>query len=209
MTKRYKGELGKPIATKQPPKPPGLLTGKSKAEAEAEYAEERRQYLHSTTMRCSTEAVEKLILLFDYYNIPQKDSEGRWDDDRWFRLALALAMDHVPGFRTEPEGLSGRPRKRDQDPYFFWRLYLDVEALKRERESKGQRVAVTEICNTLIKREEYKAHKKGKSLANLYYKASEDVLVRVYLRLVEGIPKERIPEEASYLRELLAKKETP
>ncbi len=70
---------------------------------------------------------EKMALLLDHFGI-SKDS-----DDRWFSLALSLAIRHVPGFRYHS------PKKRSKQAkwrgYRSWELYTDVMQLVQQGQS--------------------------------------------------------------------------
>jgi hypothetical protein len=71
---RWKGELAKPIRIGSIP---------------IETTQPTDHYLRAAI---ENEFAEKLSLLMDHYKITDKDD--------FFNLALALAIDHVPGFRV-------------------------------------------------------------------------------------------------------------
>lgn len=85
---------------------------------------------------------EKFDLLCDYHSI-ERDSP-----DKWRRLALALAIDHVPGFQEKAGGMRGR--KKGLEPT------LEVGLLGRfiELTGKGlsERNAARLIANELERR---------------------------------------------------------
>jgi hypothetical protein len=72
---RYKGELAKPIRV-------GSIPIRATNEEQSEWIEQVIEQ----------EMIEKLPLLMEHYKIADKDD--------YFSLALALAMDHVKGFRV-------------------------------------------------------------------------------------------------------------
>jgi hypothetical protein len=72
--RRYKGELAKPIRV-----------GSIPIKATSEESEKIKRGIQQG-------AIEKLPLLMEHYNIADKDD--------YFSLALALAIDHVPGFQV-------------------------------------------------------------------------------------------------------------
>lgn len=88
---RWKGELAKPIRPKVI-RPQGLAVtdAETVARANEEMEDLYRQAIEETR-------VEKLRLLMDHYGISDKAD--------FFSLALALAIDHVPGFGIDPTPL--------------------------------------------------------------------------------------------------------
>jgi len=88
---RWKGELAKPIRP-QVIRPQGLAVtdAETVARANEEMEELYRQAIDERR-------VEKLSLLMDHYGISDKAD--------FFSLALALAIDHVPGFGIDPTPL--------------------------------------------------------------------------------------------------------
>jgi hypothetical protein len=83
---QWAGELARPIRVRVD-RPRGLAITGPKAVTKA----------NEEMTRLASEAIwarilEKLRLLMEHYSIP---------DDDWFRLAVALAIDHVPGFEIE------------------------------------------------------------------------------------------------------------
>ena len=88
---RWKGELAKPIRPKVI-RPQGLAVTDAETVARANEEMENlyRQAIEETR-------VEKLRFLMDHYGISDKAD--------FFSLALALAIDHVPGFGIDPTPL--------------------------------------------------------------------------------------------------------
>ena len=91
MTKhRWKGELAKPIRPKVI-RPRGLrVTADTVAAANREMDDLYRKAIEK-------EYLAKLILLMDEYGIADKTD--------FFSLALALAIEHIPGFKIDPTPL--------------------------------------------------------------------------------------------------------
>lgn len=72
---------------------------------------------------------KKFDLLFDHYLIPHNDP------DRWRKLALALAQDHVPGFQEKGTKTRGRPKALyGAHEFALWQQFRKlVEAGQSER----------------------------------------------------------------------------
>jgi hypothetical protein len=65
---------------------------------------------------------QKLLLLLDHFKIP------RTDPDCWRKLALCLAVVHVPGFQVAIRRKSGRPRKMTrQEEQSLYQRYLALQ----------------------------------------------------------------------------------
>jgi hypothetical protein len=105
----YPGVLGKPI----PPNPLNtelaLLGPATEEEIKAYWAD-----LYTA----------RLYFLLTHYHIPHAD------EDRWFRLACALAKDHVPGFSVAERG-RGRPKR--------WTTLADFISKHLEPRRRGAR----------------------------------------------------------------------
>ncbi len=92
------------------------------------------------------ELTERLWLLLRHYGISFDDPE------HWYKLALALASEHVPGLRVERRGadLTWNFQKERQ-------LYDDIEAKIREGRTKSKSVnkSARWACRVLAKKEPY------------------------------------------------------
>jgi hypothetical protein len=92
---RWKGELAKPIR-------PKVIRPRGLAVTDAETVARANEKMEDLCRQAiEKRRVEKLRLLMDYYGIA--------DHANFFSLALALAIDHVPGFRIDPT-----PLRREQ-----------------------------------------------------------------------------------------------
>jgi hypothetical protein len=112
------------------------------------------------------EFLKKLRLLMDHYEISDKDD--------WFSLALALAVDHIPGFRVSGVGFeagqdSGAVVYRDgekvgrRETWTGDRLERLLEAVEREKKKSGIRTD-REALSRLARRQEWAQppnHRKG------------------------------------------------
>jgi hypothetical protein len=126
---RWKGELAKPIRIGSIP---------------IETTEPTDHYLQAAI---ESEFAEKLNLLMDHYEITDKDD--------FFSLALALAIDHVPGFRVVPDTplklehgnwgaviLANRGRRRAWTPERLNALIEAVEHTKKKLSISKDREAL-------------------------------------------------------------------
>lgn len=181
MSRRWKGELAQPIKLSPPPNPPTLLT--RNPESEAKYKQEYAKWLNDQKYKFMGEHAIKLAKLCEHYGLDIKEKEK----DVWFELALALAKDHVPGFRVEQAKQSGRPKERDES--FLARLYFDFEQAREERKSKGLPAKITDICSALARDANYQDISK-KTIGNLYQQAKASPLVKLYCLVAPRIPKE-------------------
>ncbi len=156
MTKKFKGELSKPIYVE----PPGLI-----------------EHLHSreTALAKYFEAVqlaraEKLSLLFEHYGVQQGD---------FAELVTALACDLVPGFQVTTERSQvGRPTKWDGISSGY--LVVEIERLRRA----NSHLNVTAAAAHLAKRAPWNEYVSGKnpaeSLRKQYEAAEHDKWTKVF-----------------------------
>jgi hypothetical protein len=132
---KYRGELATPII--EPPESLGLLR-KDNAERKAVLKQ-----------------AAKLPELFKHFEIDPTEK------NRWARLAVALAITHVPGMRVSFDAKSkgGRPGK--------WKAGEDEELLRdAKRVQQGQTMTFAEVVRELLKTERW-----GKeTFENLYVK---------------------------------------
>jgi len=193
------------MKTEPPPDYPTILEDIVNPNAMAEFNTKKRKYLLRSSVHTATECLKKMSELLEHYEIDKNDLVNRW-----FWLAFRLATDHVPGFRVEQEKESGRPQEWDIVSLAI--LYCDVKDVKREREKKELSAKMTDICNSLSKREPYKSrrvsnHKTGitgKTIVNLYERAKESPLVLLFNRFSNN-PNLDPTEELTDFREMLSK----
>jgi len=144
---RWKGELAKPIRPKVI-RPQGLFVtdAETVARANEEMDDLYRQAIEETRL-------EKLRLLMDHYGISDKAD--------FFSLALALAIDHVPGFGIDPTPLRREQisdgvalvvqdnrtgRKLEWPPKRLDSLLSAVEDAKRKHGLSTDREAITVVA---------------------------------------------------------------
>jgi hypothetical protein len=101
--RQYSGKLAKPIVWDAPPTFEGFVSEKRVNDFCKKYNRHQRKVRD----RVDKQTAEKLSLLMDFYGIANKNDMGA--------LALALATEHVPGFKVVPQGDEKRGRKKRWD----------------------------------------------------------------------------------------------
>jgi hypothetical protein len=101
--RQYSGKLAKPIVCDAPPTFEGFVSEKRVKEFWKKYNRHQRKVKDSVDKQIA----EKLSLLMEFYGIANKNDMGA--------LALALANEHVPGFKVVPQGGKKRGRKKMWD----------------------------------------------------------------------------------------------
>jgi hypothetical protein len=145
--RRWKGELAKPIRPKViRPRGLAITDAKTVARANEEMEDLYRQAIEE-------KRAEKLRLLIDHYGIADKAD--------FFSLALALAIDHVPGFRVDPTPLrleqisddlalvvqdNRTGRRREWPPKRLDDLLSAVEDAKRKNGLSTDREAIAVVA---------------------------------------------------------------
>ncbi len=138
---KYAGDLASPIVDR----PPGLL------------ASEEAVSTHETAI--FVEELRRLELLRKYYSIPEEPGE-------WFALSLALARDHVPGFRrVSPPGR----KSTSSDPLGLIAAYVFI-CVERLR-SDDSRLTIAEAAVRLSRISPWKEGRKTPEvIRTLYFK---------------------------------------
>ena len=125
------------MAKKQPPKYPGKLAQPLPLLPEAAHPAE--QSAVAMTEARKKEIGERLWLLLQHYGISFDDRE------HWYKLALRLAGDHVPGFQVERRGTDlAWDYKRERQ------LYRDVLSLMKKGHSASR------ACEILARKGPYR-----------------------------------------------------
>jgi hypothetical protein len=101
--RQYSGKLAKPIVWDAPPTFEGFVSEKRVKEFWKKYNRHQRKMKD----RVDKQIAEKLSLLMEFYGIANKNDMGA--------LALALATEHVPGFKVVTQGDEKRGRKKMWD----------------------------------------------------------------------------------------------
>ena len=100
--RRYSGKLATPIIWDAPPTFEGFVSDERVKGYWKRYNRHQRRVKESVNKQIS----EKLSLLMEFYGIANNDMRA---------LALALATEHVPGFKVVPQGGKKRGRKKIWD----------------------------------------------------------------------------------------------
>ena len=125
---QYQGKLRKPIQMWTEVK--AIMKGESSLEAILKCAASDEWWDRAV--------VERLPLLLDHYGIKHNSIT------RWYELAIALAFDHVPGFRISNSRGPGRPR-RQLSPEDFKEPKRRGRPVERTLESKRGLIELVEL----------------------------------------------------------------
>ena len=151
--KRWKGELSRPIQlTINRPKGLAIIDPETVSKANEEMT-----YLYEKAL--AAKFFDKLRLLMKHYGISEEDD--------WFGLSLALAIDHVPGFRVDhkleiqrdPQGnfvgavTFGRKKVGRRTAWDFDRLERLLTAVQEERRKFGIRTDREALSRLASRRE--------------------------------------------------------
>jgi len=185
LGKLYKGDLNKAIKVPPPPHPPTILS--EKPDYESSHAKHKKE----VDEIISREVSRKMPVLLDHYELDANDA------DVWYKLALKLAINHVPGFDLYGKRQSGR--KSTWNFISHAKLYFDVL-----RETKGQleKENIQAACYHLLKKEPWtwflqeKGFKKpsAKTLQNQFSAARRSPLVKMF----EALPNDHKAKQAFY-----------
>ena len=118
-----------------------LLGGQPTPKEQEEHERKWQQAQHAVTV----EAIRKLGVLKDYYEIDDKDPTS-WP----FLLVLAMARDYFPGFRTD-YGLEPKGRKKTWTVERYLKLHGAVEALKLKNTHRDDAAAIRYLVGQSIK----------------------------------------------------------
>jgi hypothetical protein len=136
----YNGALANPIGLRPPP----TFSGGVSPKRVADYQKRLSRHERANAAMVQRQHAKKLAMLFDHYGIA--------DRENWTALALALAAEHVPGFKVQlPQAKSKRGRKSKWTPERLGELCRTVQLIKRQH-SFNDRQALKFIVNN----QEYK-----------------------------------------------------
>jgi hypothetical protein len=131
--RRFTGELAKPITIRT--QSVTLLTDTPEHRAEVE------KHNNAEFSRAFFESFRKLDLLCAEFNIDTNDAQLKF-----IRLALALAMEFVPGFRVKNLSLAReRGRRKEWGPIRYTQLLADIAKVqtgKKCSDSEASRLVV-------------------------------------------------------------------
>ena len=179
LTKDYKGELKSPITSETFP-PYDLLCS---TVDEEQHQKLKEKYMALESGRIMVAHIRKLFMLLDHYEVDQKS------ENKWYELALQLALNHVPGFRLEIKPVA---KMTKWNPVSYAKLYFDVEGLLSSQ--RGKALSQTAACNILLKREPWNnflnktAHEQSnpaKTLQQAYMRSKSSGFVVFYNQALE------------------------
>jgi hypothetical protein len=117
----YNGALANPIGLRPPP----TFSGGVSPKRVADYQKRLSRHERANAAMVQRQHAKKLAMLFDHYGIA--------DRENWTALALALAAEHVPGFKVQlPKAKSKRRKKRKWTPERLGELYRTVQSIKEQ-----------------------------------------------------------------------------
>ena len=127
-------------------------------------------------------ALKKMPALLDYYEIDQDD------ENKWFKLAMELAMVHEPGFQMQ-ESPSGRTNTWDSNQLLGF--YCLIELIKEEKE-----ITTNHACQIAKKDCFPDSPISIKTLANKYSLAKKDKTAMALYSLALKIDQKKNSNEA-------------
>jgi hypothetical protein len=131
----YNGALAEPIMLRPPP----TFWGAAVPKRIAAYQKKLSRHQRASAAVVQRQRSRKLALLFDHYGIADKEDMAK--------LALALAVAHIPGFKVQfPEAKSKKGRKRKWHPDRLEELHRTVQSIKQQHRFTD-RHALTFIVN--------------------------------------------------------------
>jgi hypothetical protein len=135
----YKGALAKPIGLRPPP----TFSGGVVPKRVADYQKRLSRHERANAAMVQRQHAKKLAMLFDHYGIAGKEN--------WAALALALAAEHVPGFKVQlPKAKPKRGRKPKWTPERLEELYRTVQSVKQQHLNDRQ------ALKFIVNNQEYK-----------------------------------------------------
>lgn len=172
-----KGPLTAPLRPPdQPPDyPTALLTGTDPLAVE-EWKDKYEEWRTNAGIEMGLAAIEKLGALLDHYGI-QRDAE-----ERWFNLALKLALDYVPGFQVERKPVP-KGRRLKWTEMRLAALHCAVMTENLRRRDVGLAESDIDACRRLAKTDAWRGWGEAKTLCNKLGEARTSLLVQ----MIEGM----------------------
>jgi hypothetical protein len=173
--RRYRGKLAIPIRILgSPPTFSGAVTGERAKRSRRKY----RQHQEKVEAFVRDQREERIRLLHKHYGIPSRDMEA---------LALALAEEHVAGFKVIDDAQQKRGRKKLWDGPKLQALYYDVQAVRA-----GKRCSDRQALKVIAKDPSFSAkwaapngRDPSKWLETLESRLSD---AKRYVRFIESLP---------------------
>ncbi|NLZ41033.1 MAG: hypothetical protein GX886_07230, partial [Comamonadaceae bacterium] len=170
--------LSEPLKpTKARPRPPTLLEQAGDPASVARWKEADAQWSAEASADLGLQATGKMLLLLDQFGI------ARDHEERWFLLALRLAIEHEPGFKVasdEPRRI-GRPKSWTD--MLRTDLYCRVQLENADREARGLARSDTDVCRLLAREERWGAWGSQKVLYNQLQLAKHSKMVQMIERI--------------------------
>jgi hypothetical protein len=132
--RRYAGELATPIIWPAPPTFEGAVTDERVQNFWRDYENHQRD----VEQRVTQKILQKMSLLIKHFEIADEDDAAA--------LALALATEHVPGFKIVQEGKPKKGRKKYWDGEKLMALHSAVQQV-RHHHNFNDRLALKFISN--------------------------------------------------------------
>lgn len=128
-----------------------------------------REAFHRETLRVTNDAVRKLELLVDHYQVE------RGNPYQWQILAFRMARQFIPGFQITARPVVGAPL--DWGPVELAGLFLEVEALTK------QGMSAMDACRTLLRAQDgswrYPRCRSAKTIYRRYQQSKKSAYVRL------------------------------
>lgn len=141
------------------------------SEGDPDTAKEHERITQEELERTLNERLRKLPLLFDKFRISQDKPE------KWFMLALALAIKHEPGFQFQQP--SGRPNKWDSQLLPLWAT-VQLAIAKKE-------ISVSNACKNLATTYKDRGITK-KNIEDRYHEAAKLKNAVAYKKMLDDFP---------------------
>jgi hypothetical protein len=175
--RRYTGELAAPIIRPAPPTFEGAVTD----ERLQQFWDSAERHWHEADDLVAQKLREKMSLLMAHYGIA--------DETNLAALACALASEHVPGFRIEPETKTERGRKRIWDGPKLQNLFEAVRSV-REGHNLNDRQALTLLVNSHAPNSPWRPPSNHKGTKQQWIETLESRLqdAKQYINFLESLP---------------------
>ena len=128
------------------------------------------------TEKFRTEWYDRLMLLFDHYDVPRPPEWSAIDYNHWRHLALSLAFHNVPGFQTKKPG----GRTKTWGDHQCMKLYIDVTLSVRSGQTESQ------ACYHLAQKEPWRSFVQSR-------KADQKSIGKTLLRKYKGLQEQNHP----------------
>ncbi len=147
--------------------------------ADAEISAAAKEYEGQIREKYTVAAIEKMEKLFEHYGIDPALPNG------WRDMAIAIALDIIPGFALQLGTSEGAPVKIDA--VFELKLLVAVYEETKCRKDTSSPKNISAICRWLKKQEPWKSMNiTPKRLQNIHSDARGNPLFAAYLKVAEN-----------------------